>query len=111
MPNPLLTVATLPNAMTTAEPRVNILASFSPTAMLESNSFMQFLINEVARQIATRYVAENYASIVAKLTPEAVANLAIASAGRMIAEEIRMRPVEHTPSRTVVNNYVKRSIF
>ena len=47
----------------------------------------------VCEKIAERYVEEHYAEIAGKLDQNAIANLAVAAAGRKIAEEIRTRPV------------------
>jgi hypothetical protein len=47
----------------------------------------------IAAQIAERYVTEHYAEIVSKFDQNAIANLAVADAGKKIAEEIRTQPM------------------
>lgn len=54
----------------------------------------------IAKAIAEKFVEEHYSEIAAKLSQDAIANLAIAEASKKIAEEIQLRPniiheVEH----------------
>lgn len=66
------------------------------------------LLSRIIGLIAERYVEEHYSEIVAKLDQNAIANLAVADAGKKIAEEIRTRPVVY---REKGDTYNKRSIF
>src|SRR5258708_316501 len=68
----------------------------------------QLIEIEVVKQIAARYVEENYAQLVAKLDQVAIANLAIAAAGQAVAKEIGEHPivVSHHSHTT---NHSKRS--
>lgn len=50
------------------------------------------IISEIVQRVAERYVQENYTALIASLDPQAIANLAIADAGKKIAEEIRLKP-------------------
>lgn len=52
------------------------------------------VLRAVVRIVAERYVEAHYAEICAHLDQTAIANLAVADAGKKIAEEIRMKPPE-----------------
>lgn len=66
--------------------------------------------SEVVKQIAARYVEENYAQLVAKLDQVAIANLAIAAAGQAVAKEIGEHPIVVSHHAHITNHH-KRSIF
>lgn len=68
-----------------------ISAKFPETASINSHLAIQIL-EECAHLIAKRYVDEHYGEIVARLDQNAIARLAIADAGKKIAEEIRSSP-------------------
>ena len=74
-----------------------IMAQFETPFLCE---FPEAIFREVVNQIATRYVEEHYGEIAAKLDQNAIASLAIADAGKKIAEEIERKPTvlreEHT---------------
>lgn len=70
---------------------VGITAMFQDTVSINANFAIEIL-GEIATKIADRYVEEHYAEIVAKLDQNAIASLAIADAGKKIAEEIRSKP-------------------
>lgn len=65
------------------------------------------IFSRIATAVADRYVEEHYVEIAARLDQNAVANLAIADAGKKIAEEIRSKPTV-LRERTTNNKY---SIF
>jgi len=88
------------------EDTMTIAASFSPSQCVTAR-FPDFLIDKVVTLIAERYVSEHYAEIITKLDQQAIANLAIADAGKKIAEEIRTRPVVITQTK----NEVSRRFF
>jgi len=68
------------------------------------------LIHEIVRQVATKYVEENYQKLASLLDQQAIANLAIADAGKKIAEEIRSKPtVLH--DKEVRTEVYQRGIF
>jgi hypothetical protein len=50
------------------------------------------VLRAVVRIVAERYVEAHYAEICAHFDQTAIANLAVADAGKKIAEEIRMKP-------------------
>ena len=64
-----------------------------PSSIFLDDYGARILEHEICRAVAEKYVAEHYAEIVAKLDQNAIANLAVADAGKKIAEEIRTRPV------------------
>jgi len=68
---------------------------FSVTATFEDYPILMgsALLTEIVQQLARKFVEENYAQLVSKLDQQAIANLAVADAGKKIAEEIRTRPV------------------
>ena len=82
--------------------RVTLAATFHQDDMLSPKLYAEFLYQRIGELVAERYVAEHYAELVAKLDPQAIANLAIADAGKKIAEEIRTRPVVY---REKTNNH------
>lgn len=57
-----------------------------------SSQLPEIIFAEVVRLIAQKYVEDHYEEIAAKLDQNAVASLAIAEAGKKIAEEIRSKP-------------------
>jgi predicted transcriptional regulator len=71
---------------------MTISAKFGPLTNIINAHSMQVLVQRIACAIADRYVAEHYAEIMAKLDQNAIANLAIAEAGKKIAEEIQRVP-------------------
>lgn len=81
-------VKTIPNPDMT---KVSLMATFDQNQML-SSEMVRFLFEEVAALVAQRYVEEHYAELVANLDQQAISNLAIADAGKKIAEEIRSQP-------------------
>ena len=88
---------------------ITISAQVSDVTTAMDNYAAAELVHEIARLIAERYVAENYAELVKNLDQQAIANLAVADAGKKIAEEIRSKPtVLHDGHKTTVNKY---SIF
>jgi hypothetical protein len=84
--------------------KVVVAATFSDYPTLMGSA----ILNEIVRQIAEKFVEENYASLVSKLDQQAIANLAIADSGKKIAEEIRTRPVVY---RERGNTFTRNSIF
>lgn len=63
-----------------------------PDTFLFSDQFAYEVVRQIAEAVATKYVDEHYAEIAALLDQNAIANLAIADAGKKIAEEIQRRP-------------------
>lgn len=89
----------------------------SPTKMCVAAHFDNYLEGvahlietEVVKQIAARYVEENYAQLVAKLDQVAIANLAIAVEGQAVAKEIGEHPIVVSHHAHTTNHH-KRSIF
>lgn len=74
-----------------------------------ANVMPEVIMDRVASLIAERYVAEHYAEIAARLDQNAIANLAIADAGKKIAEEIRTKPIVVQGPREV--EIYERGIF
>lgn len=68
-----------------------ICAKFSPYATIQY--LKEAILDKIASAIAERYVADHYVDIIAKLDQNAIANLAVADAGKKIAAEIRTHPV------------------
>lgn len=66
------------------------------------------IIDEIVRLTAKRYVEEHYTDLVAKLDQQAIANLAVADAGKKIAEEIRVKPTVLHDKETKVEVYERR---
>lgn len=62
--------------------RSEILCSAMPAAIMA----------KIAQSVADKYVEEHYAEIAARLDQNAIANSAIAEAGKKIAEEIQRKP-------------------
>lgn len=62
--------------------KVAIIATFDQA--LISSQMATVVAREIAQQIATRYVAENFDRIMATISPEAIANLSIAEAAAAI---------------------------
>lgn len=72
--------------------------------------FVDGLVSLIAEKIAAKYVEEHYGEIAARLDQNAIANLAIADAGKKIAEEIKTRPVIlREPGARI--NVIKNSLF
>jgi hypothetical protein len=86
---------------------VTLVAKISSVDLLDMAG-TRMLEREICRVIAEKYVVEHYAEIVAKLDQNAIASLAIADAGKKIAEEIRVQPVVYRERGDTHNNY---SIF
>lgn len=65
---------------------------------LQSKQYFTAILEEIVRLCAQKYVESNYKEIVEKLSPEAVANLAIAHAGKDIADAVLAKPtvIENT---------------
>lgn len=68
------------------------------------------ILEIIAQKVADKYVEEHYGEIAARLDQTAIANLAIADAGKKIAEEIRAKPTVIREQGTTINNY-KQSIL
>ena len=83
--------------------KMSIMATFDQEA-LGAVQMVEFIIGEIGRLVAERYVEENYGELVGKMDQQAIANLAIADAGKKIAEEIRLKPtvVRERETRTEV---------
>jgi hypothetical protein len=73
------------------------------------------ILAEIVRQVATRWVEENFAKVAAHIDPQAVANLSIAAAGAAVNRTLQERlpvPAAQPPSDTVNNIALpKRGIF
>jgi len=70
-------------------PKTTVCATFEDYPNVLGSALLQ----AVVEKLADRFVEENYTQLAAKLDQQAVANLAVAGAGKKIAEEIRTRPV------------------
>ena len=73
-----------------------------------NESMAHALVVKVASAIADKFIEEHYAEIVSRLDQNAIANLAVADAGKKIAEEIQRRPNIIEKTRTEV---FQRGIF
>jgi hypothetical protein len=82
---------------------VSVVAKIPSVSDLLNGYMANAFAHEVTRILAERYVEENYPALVAKLDQQAIANLAVADAGKKIAEEIRTQPV--VLRERTVNNY------
>ena len=87
-------------------PAIAITATVSDSDMM-LNRVQDAILANICERIAERYVEEHYAEIAARLDQNAIANLAIADAGKKIAEEIRTKPtvIREPGNRTVVNKF------
>ena len=84
----------------------HVTASVSDLTTTTNNYMLAEFVHEIVRQLAERYIAENYVGLVSKLDQQAIANLAVAESGKKIAEEIRSKStVLHDGHKTVVNKY------
>jgi hypothetical protein len=86
--------------------KFTIAATVDQEMMAEASAMM--LIERIMHLVAERYVEENYPALVAKLDQQAIANLAVADAGKKIAEEIRTKPTVLHDTKTEV---YQRGIF
>ena len=72
------------------------------------------VIREVAAKVAERYITEHYAEIIAKMDPQAMANLSIAEGAAAIRETLEKKfpdRVEHHHHKEVVHVPVRRGFF
>lgn len=74
--------------------------------------FGEGLMREIAKQIAERFVAENFTEIAAQLDPQAIANLSVAEAGAQLSKTLKEKIPDkimqyHTEHTTVL----QRSVF
>lgn len=71
-----------------ADDNYRIVAEIANSDWLQKTIYEAILV-EAAQLIAKKYVKDNYAEIASKLSQQAIANLAVAAAGKAIAEEIK----------------------
>jgi len=94
----------------TGDPGIDYLVHFDRQD-LPVNTMVQALVTAIIERVADRYVEEHYTELAMRLDQQAIANLAVAEAGKKIAEEIRVRPTILREGPAVVNHYTKRSLF
>ncbi len=82
-----ISVVSIPDA---GDSKINIVATIDQYTI--ARDLPHAIFREIAERIAARYVDEHFAEIAAQLDQNAIANLAVAEAGKKIAEEIRSRP-------------------
>jgi hypothetical protein len=68
----------------------NIFVSQEECVALET-SIRTEIVQKVAIQIATNIIANNYNEIMSKISPEAIANMAIAEAGAAVNETLKKK--------------------
>jgi hypothetical protein len=78
------------SARDVASNKTQLMASFDD--MIMHHALPQQVLELIAKGIADCYVQEHYQEIAALLDQNAIANLAVADAGKKIAEEIRSKP-------------------
>lgn len=69
-----------------------------------SQAITDAVLAEIVRQVATRWVDQNFALVAAHLDPQAVANLAVAAAGAAVNRTLQERLPGPGPSTVEVNN-------
>ena len=79
-----ITSSSFPNA----NGKMTIAATFDPIA----EQFNCALIDRIAFLVAERYVQENYVQIAASLDQQAIANLAVADAGKRLLRKSASAP-------------------
>lgn len=86
-----------------------LIAKFDASTCMQISQNLD-MIDRVAHLVAERYVKENYSALTAGLDQTAIVNLAIAHAGKHIAEQIAARPVVLHDTKTETEVY-ERGFF